>query len=129
MVPSARGCPDRLRLHVERLALQRLAVEGDPTRHAHRTARRHVRLGPALDLLVDLLAACVGALRYDLAPLVLHERLLLEAANRLLLAPTEDQRLREAAPRDLRDALALLHHLRDLRPPLALLHRRSRCRG
>mmetsp|Transcript_144922 Transcript_144922/g.464446 ORF Transcript_144922/g.464446 Transcript_144922/m.464446 type:complete len:241 (+) Transcript_144922:310-1032(+) len=121
---AAAGRAQGLRLHVQRLALQRPAVDGHEASDVQRLAGLHEALDPLLDLRVLALAGGAAPLRDDLAALVLHQRVLLQAADRLLLAAAEDERLGHATLGDLRHPLDL-HDLHDLHGlhGCGLLHR------
>merc|ERR1719272_1343363 len=119
---------ERLRLSVNSLARRRLPVDGDEAGHAQLLAGLGDRGGPLLKG-----APCVPRLghrrlllRHDPPELVLLERVLPEAADRLLLGAPEHHGLGETALRDLGDRLLLLHRFHRLHSLNGLhgLHRR-----
>mmetsp|Transcript_52538 Transcript_52538/g.135615 ORF Transcript_52538/g.135615 Transcript_52538/m.135615 type:complete len:286 (-) Transcript_52538:21-878(-) len=119
------GGEDRLGLDVDGLALQGLAIHGHEAAHTQRLARLHVSLDPRLDAGKGALSPGRRLLGHDLAALVLHERVLRQAADRLLLRSPQDKSLREHAAGHLGDALRLhcLHRLACLGRGLRSLHR------
>mmetsp|Transcript_11701 Transcript_11701/g.31467 ORF Transcript_11701/g.31467 Transcript_11701/m.31467 type:complete len:203 (+) Transcript_11701:25-633(+) len=98
---SSDSSEQRLGLGVERLAGRGLATDGDEARQAQSLARGLDRVGPSLEALREVLLGNRRPLfRHDLAELVLHQAVFLQATAGLLLDPREDPGLGTPASGD-----------------------------